>query len=44
MLYNTIASVIAGIASQEIVKIITSDDAYDKIYTYDADNQFGNFY
>jgi hypothetical protein len=41
---NSISSVISGIAAQEVVKAITSGEAYDKIYTYDGENQNGIFY
>jgi hypothetical protein len=43
LIYNSISSVIGGIASQEIVKIITTGKVSDKIYTYDSENQTGNF-
>jgi hypothetical protein len=43
LIYNSISSVIGGIASQEIVKIITTGNVTDRIYTYDSENQVGIF-
>lgn len=40
---NTVCSVISGIISQEIIKIITNETPSSNLYIYDTELQSGEF-
>ncbi len=41
--FNPVCSIVAGIVSQEVLKVLTGEGAFTGLYTYDSEQESGNF-